>query len=405
MERCGRVRYVPVPPPGGTLPRVPPAAPADAASWRLGRFCAPAQWLDTAGALRWLCDCARSVVRPPPVLGGERVRGARQRWRETLQHARSATHSVGEEYAGRRSQRARQKPDAFVPEDARRSISDSDDDRNWSEVREGAEFQAEVPALRPRPPAPDADEAAREGVLVSAPRLRPMGPPGEPAPIRTVPCLPGGNAAADARLPAQRLDAGAPRAWIAVPPPGATWQPWALPAGLAEALGLVGAGAGAGDGWPEADVAAFEAGLARYGKDFDDTVAELLPYRTCGELVNFYYGVWKEQAHPRARAWYHRLALEAAAAAAAAAAAQAAREAAAVAAAAAAAGAGRRRQVREAMQWLRHTARDIDNASYLRARRMERVARARQALATANNPVGCSGAFIRLTVADARATM
>jgi hypothetical protein len=37
--------------------------------------------------------------------------------------------------------------------------------------------------------------------------------------------------------------------------------------------------------------------------------AQLLAHRTCGELVGFYYGVWKQRAHPRARAWYHRLAL------------------------------------------------------------------------------------------------
>ena len=36
--------------------------------------------------------------------------------------------------------------------------------------------------------------------------------------------------------------------------------------------------------------------------------AQLLPHRTCGQLVGFYYGVWKERAHPRARAWYQRLA-------------------------------------------------------------------------------------------------
>ena len=37
--------------------------------------------------------------------------------------------------------------------------------------------------------------------------------------------------------------------------------------------------------------------------------AQLLAHRSCGELVGFYYGVWKQRAHPRARAWYHRLAL------------------------------------------------------------------------------------------------
>ena len=37
--------------------------------------------------------------------------------------------------------------------------------------------------------------------------------------------------------------------------------------------------------------------------------SQLLPHRTRGELVDFYYGVWKTRAHPRARAWYRRLAL------------------------------------------------------------------------------------------------
>ena len=69
---------------------------------------------------------------------------------------------------------------------------------------------------------------------------------------------------------------------VVVPPPGATWRPCALPAGLAEALGLAGSGSAAGDGWPDSDVAAFEAGLARNGKDFDDTVAEVrAPHHVC----------------------------------------------------------------------------------------------------------------------------
>jgi hypothetical protein len=59
-----------------------------------------------------------------------------------------------------------------------------------------------------------------------------------------------------------------------MPPLGRAWQPALLPADTAAALGLAGEGAGAGDGWPDADVAAFEDGLARFGKDFDDTVAE-----------------------------------------------------------------------------------------------------------------------------------
>lgn len=69
---------------------------------------------------------------------------------------------------------------------------------------------------------------------------------------------------------------------VLVPPPGEPWQPCTLPAGLAEALGLAGSGSAAGNGWPDADVAAFEAGLARNGKDFDDTVAEVrAPHHVC----------------------------------------------------------------------------------------------------------------------------
>ena len=64
---------------------------------------------------------------------------------------------------------------------------------------------------------------------------------------------------------------------VTVPLLGAAQQPRRLPDGWAAALGLAGAGAGAGDGWPEADVAGFEAGLARFGKHFDDTLAVVRP--------------------------------------------------------------------------------------------------------------------------------
>ena len=84
-------------------------------------MCRRAQWLDLAAAVRWLRDSARGVVRPPPALGAERVRGARRRWREALARARGATHAQPEEFAGRRSRRARQRPDSYVPEDARRA--------------------------------------------------------------------------------------------------------------------------------------------------------------------------------------------------------------------------------------------------------------------------------------------
>ena len=64
---------------------------------------------------------------------------------------------------------------------------------------------------------------------------------------------------------------------VTVPPLGAAQQPRRLPEGWAAALGLAGTGAGAGDSWPEADVAVFEAGLARFGKHFDDTLAVVRP--------------------------------------------------------------------------------------------------------------------------------
>ena len=238
----------------------------------------PPQWLDTAAALRWLRDLARGVARPAPALAGDRPARGRRRWREALLRARGATHAAPGEAAGRRSGRVRNRPDAFVPEDGRcaprpplcclrfsrrryqssastkhpstmlwrpamsrthgpsqsraaaaprraterSESSDSEDDRDWSEIRFGAEYQATPPALRPRPPAPDAAEAAAAGELVAAPGA--SGPPAELAPICTVPAVVaalGPDAAAAAARTPRRLDAGEPRAWCA---------PWALSA-------------------------------------------------------------------------------------------------------------------------------------------------------------------------------
>ena len=78
-------------------------------------------------------------------------------------------------------------------------------------MRLGAAFQATPPPLRLRPPAPDAEEAASSGVLVSA--AGSIGPAGELVPIRTVPAAAGVSAAA--RGSAYCLDAGMPRAWCA----------------------------------------------------------------------------------------------------------------------------------------------------------------------------------------------
>eukprot|EP00466_Bigelowiella_natans_P013201 jgi/Bigna1/133290/aug1.20_g7998 len=46
------------------------------------------------------------------------------------------------------------------------------------------------------------------------------------------------------------------------------------------------------DSWSVSDVALFETGICKYGKDFYK-IAQSIPGKKSGDVVNFYYGIWK----------------------------------------------------------------------------------------------------------------
>ncbi len=56
--------------------------------------------------------------------------------------------------------------------------------------------------------------------------------------------------------------------------------------------------------WLEADINCFAACLSRCGKDFGHIAQQLQPPKTRGEVVSFYYDIWKTRKIPRARQWY-----------------------------------------------------------------------------------------------------
>jgi hypothetical protein len=57
--------------------------------------------------------------------------------------------------------------------------------------------------------------------------------------------------------------------------------------------------------WLEADINCFAACLSRCGKDFGLIAQQLQPPKTRGEVVSFYYDMWKTRKIPRARQWYN----------------------------------------------------------------------------------------------------
>lgn len=59
--------------------------------------------------------------------------------------------------------------------------------------------------------------------------------------------------------------------------------------------------------WSEREVDIFQAVLERDGKDVDLMASQLAPRKSVGDVVQFYYCVWKAQLVPQAKLWYaHR---------------------------------------------------------------------------------------------------
>ena len=62
--------------------------------------------------------------------------------------------------------------------------------------------------------------------------------------------------------------------------------------------------------WLDADISCFASCLARCGKDFGLIAQQLQPPKSRGEVVCFYYDMWKTRRIPRARQWYNSMKAE-----------------------------------------------------------------------------------------------
>ncbi len=62
--------------------------------------------------------------------------------------------------------------------------------------------------------------------------------------------------------------------------------------------------------WLEADINCFASCLSRCGKDFGLIAQQLQPPKSRGEVVCFYYDMWKTRRIPRARQWYNSMKAE-----------------------------------------------------------------------------------------------
>ncbi len=59
--------------------------------------------------------------------------------------------------------------------------------------------------------------------------------------------------------------------------------------------------------WQDADINCFASCLSQYGKDFGYIAEQLQPPKSRGEVVTFYYDMWKTRRLPRARQWYNSM--------------------------------------------------------------------------------------------------
>jgi hypothetical protein len=227
------------------------------------------------------------------------------------------------------------------------------DPAELTEVRQGPEYQARLPPPRPRRAGPPPPAEARW--LAGAVRAPPL-PHVAPGYGRVLRGLPAASRAEVVRA-ASTLMAAAAGAW-------------------APALGLGAMGAAAARALDAGQQAALGEGFDRFGRDFPAIADEYVPGVAPGALAAYYYDVWKLRAVPAAAAAYARREAGAAAADAADAEAAAARAAENARRAERERAANRRRQVREALAWVRAAARDPRAASWNKTAARERVARA-----------------------------
>ncbi|KAI7840162.1 hypothetical protein COHA_005945 [Chlorella ohadii] len=256
-------------------------------------------------SLDFLHHAARTAGQPPAYSSEAQAAVAAEErlHKERLARAHYARdrRKIGKEAAEatRKSVRIRAVPEVFAPpavpgEPRGRSKRPPPRPEDATDVNLGREFQAALPAVRPRPAAPSAEEQRFVSRLVCAAGDVP--PPHYDAQQTAV--LPAASEADRAAAVA------AAHEQLTV----------ALGQERAAAMGVLSSGAAAySQLLNETEEAAFEAGMREFGRTFHTIQAEMLPSRTVFDLQNYYFNVWKLQATPRAKAWYAEKAAEEAA--------------------------------------------------------------------------------------------
>ncbi|CAL8462448.1 g1981 [Coccomyxa elongata] len=384
--------YVKPPHDCGSERSVPTVSDSPHASWRLKGYSSTPQLVGMADLVQWLrstattggCMTAPSCLTPSETAPPEwQPAAVERRYRAALGRARTITHAIpadaAEEVAAaagiRRSGRARQTPDVYVPgqmspsglrhrgrrlsRDGGEEAADEDgeggtDDEGPPELLEGEAYQAVLPQLRPRPKLPPPSEARW-----LAHRVLALGAWGDPSRrIRIV-------SATDASgAPMKQTETGVP-----------------ITGQLQRDLGLV----DPLQGWSEREIEVFEAVLTRDGKDMDLIASQLAPAKSVGDVVRFFYCAWKARRLPQARLWYERRAREKERAAEE----EKAEETAASMAVqkkAAVVRAERRRQLKNALLWQRESMRMPLDLNTSKVKNMERLLRAREVLVKRNLP-------------------
>jgi hypothetical protein len=348
-----------------------------------------------AAALHWLRYLAAAAGRLPqfPAPLAQSFNAEQRLYRERLVRALAARDGRildrPRAQGTRRSARARFAPDAFVPtivggpeggrgavygrsgrtgrdgegdeEAAAAAAQAALDPAAASDVRTGPGFQCAPPPQRRRPAAPSAEEARWLGGLVLEPGAAP--PPKTAAP--------GSRSSLRAMSPGDR--------GLAVRAATAALT-GALGSAAAAAFGLGTMGAETAPLLDPTQQRALSEGMAAHGRDFPAVAAAFVPGAAPGRLAAYYYDVWKLRAVPAAAAWYQARAAAAAAREAEEAAAERHRAEEAARRAEREKASNRRRQVKDAVAWVRAAARGPAHANIKQTIMMGRAMRVTLAL-------------------------
>ncbi|GMH42217.1 hypothetical protein BSKO_10136 [Bryopsis sp. KO-2023] len=164
------------------------------------------------------------------------------------------------------------------------------------DVREGVEYQAEIPAWRPKPQAPTADEAR----WLSAAPIWPL-PPAENGTLN------GMEGCSHIPRPDNfYTDVEARHQWVDRSSKNLEESLGAA----AQDMGVSNIGYRVAQNWTPEEEALFMQGMVAVGRDFEQLQAKFLPHKEPAQVVGYYYNIWKLGRTKSARQWYAEIAEE-----------------------------------------------------------------------------------------------